>query len=69
MLKTFMERAFNHMISGCSTSGYNHRSVQFSITHEGVSMEVDLLASPYWTDPKEFYDFLRRWIPRGKRNM
>lgn len=47
---------------------YNHRSVQFEYYYEGVTLAVDLLVSPFWDSPREFYLFLRR-IPREKRNM
>ena len=37
-------------------------SVQFSFdyNHRGSPIEVDLLISPYWNDPEEFYNFLRQ---------
>ena len=48
--------------------GYNHRSVQFRFCHKGVELDVDLLASPYWDTPREFYQFLRS-LPRERRDM
>ena len=44
-------------------------SVQFSyqVSHS-LLLEVDLLVSPYWNTPQDFYDFLRH-VPRDKRWM
>ena len=38
----------------------------FDFNHRGSPIEVDLLISPYWNDPEEFYNFLRR-VPKEKR--
>ena len=65
LLKLFMDRKFQLT---CRTPGINYRLVKFPITYNGVSLDVDLLASPYWNTPREFYDFLRR-IPKEKRAM
>ena len=65
MLKVFMEEEFNLTTS---TPGYNHRSVQFDISYKNVTLPVDLLVSPYWDKPEEFYNFLRR-IPKENRDM
>ena len=65
MLKVFMEEEFNLTTK---TPGRNHRSVQFAISYKNVSLQVDLLVSPYWSNPGEFYDFLRR-IPKEKQDM
>ena len=41
-------------------------SVQFSYEiSRGISIEVDLLVSPYWEHPEEYYDFLRE-VPHGE---
>ena len=42
-------------------------SVQFSyeVSH-GLLIDVDLLVSPYWNEPQDFYDFLRQ-VPRDDR--
>ena len=65
-LKVFVEREFN--VSCTTPGGYNNRSVQFEISYDGVKLDVDLLVSPYWNTPAEFYNFLRR-IPKEKRSM
>ena len=45
----------------------DYYSVQFSYqVSRGVSIEVDLLVSPYWNDQHEFYNFLRQ-VPQGER--
>jgi hypothetical protein len=64
-LKEFIEREF-----GISSTipGYNHRSVQFACQYEGVRLEVDLLVSPYWDPPSDFYQFLRR-VPRPHHHI
>ena len=63
-LKEFIEREFRIT---ATTPGYNHRSVQFDF-YVGGKLSVDLLVSPYWNTPEEFYHFLRR-IPKENRNM
>ena len=67
MLKQFIQEEFNIT---AFTPGYNHRSVQFHCSYEGVTLEVDLLISPFWDSrsPRDFYSFLRR-IPKERRNM
>ena len=42
-------------------------SVQFSyeVSHR-LLIDVDLLVSPYWNEPQDFYDFLRQ-VPRDDR--
>ena len=65
MLKVFMEEEFKLT---AKTPGHNNRSVQFVFTYGDVSLQVDLLVSPYWNDPEEFYNFLRR-IPKEKQHM
>ena len=64
-LKEFIEREFRIT---ATTPGYNHRSVQFDCMYEGVKLSVDLLVSPYWNTPEDFYHFLRH-IPKEKRSM
>ena len=45
----------------------DYYSVQFSYQVSiGVSIEVDLLVSPYWNDQHEFYNFLRQ-VPQEER--
>ena len=42
-------------------------SVQFSYEiSRGISIEVDLLVSPYWEHPEDYYHFLRE-VPHGER--
>ena len=42
-------------------------SVQFSYEiSRGILIEVDLLVSPYWNRPEDFYKFLRE-VPHAKR--
>ena len=64
MLKVFVER---NLQPNCINPGYNHRSVQFKIC-DGVTLSVDLLVSPYWNTPRDFYNFLRQ-IPKQKQAM
>jgi hypothetical protein len=64
-LKEFIEREFGIR---STTPGYNHRSVQFACQYEGVRLEVDLLVSPYWDPPSDFYQFLRH-VPRPHHEM
>ena len=43
-------------------------SVQFSYqVCEGLSLDVDILISPYWEKPEDFYQFLKDEIPRRHR--
>ena len=65
MLKVFMKEELNLT---ARTPGRNHRSVQFAMSYKNVTLQVDLLVSPYWSNPEEFYNFLRR-IPKEKRDM
>ena len=45
----------------------DYYSVQFSYqVSRGVSIDVDLLVSPYWNNQHEFYNFLRE-VPQGER--
>ena len=55
-------------IRSVGSGGYQRRSLQFIIYPCGVKLKVDLLVSPYWTNPREFYMFLER-IPSDKREM
>lgn len=65
MLKAFMVEEFHRP---AHTPGRNHRLVRFDITNDDVTLQVDLLVSPYWNYPKDFYNFLRH-IPKEKRDM
>ena len=44
-------------------------SVQFKYeVHEGLSLDVDLLISPYWGEhPIDFFQFLKNEIPQRQR--
>ena len=64
LLKAFVEEEFNLP----STPRYNNRSVQFSIPYNGVLLAVDLLVSPYWETPRDFYQFLQG-VPKDSRSM
>ena len=66
-LKEFIQEEFNIT---ATTTGYNHRSVQFQCSYEGLILEVDLLVSPFWDImcSRDFYSFLQR-IPKEKRKM
>ena len=65
MLKVFVKEEFDPK---AETPGQNHRLVHFTFPHKIVTLPVDLLVSPYWNRPEEFYNFLRR-IPKKSRNM
>ena len=65
MLKEFMEEEFNLT---AKTPGQNHRLVHFDISYRNVTLPVDLLVSPYWNKPEEFYNFLSH-IRKEKRDM
>ena len=67
LLKVFMEEEFD-LSSNASTPGYNNRSVQFPIQYNGVVLAVDVLVSPYWDTPRDFYQFLRG-VPKDSRSM
>ena len=41
-------------------------SVQFAFNYRGMSIDVDLLVSPYWESPTAFYEFLKS-IPNEDR--
>ena len=43
-------------------------SVQFffDVNHRGSPIDVDLLISPYWNNPEEFYNFLKG-VPKEER--
>ena len=64
-LKVFIEKEFGIK---SYTPGYNTRSVQFKYLHNGVNLSVDLLVSPFWSDPREFYQFLVP-LSRERRKM
>ena len=65
MLKVFVER---NLQLTCTNPGFNQRSVQFQIRNDGVTLCVDLSVSPYWSTPRDFYNFLRQ-IPKQKQAM
>ena len=54
-LRSFVEKQLG---IPCKALGYNHRSVQFVVERNELPLEVDLLVSPYWSSPDEFYRFL-----------
>ena len=62
ILKEFIE---GELKVTATTTG---RSVQFEFRNEGLKLSVDLLVSPYWSSPEDFYHFLRR-IPKEKCSM
>jgi hypothetical protein len=64
-LKVFIEKEFGIK---SYTPGYNNRSVQFKCSYQGVNLSVDLLVSPFWSDPREFYQFLVP-LSRERRKM
>ena len=41
-------------------------STQFSLDYGGMLIEVDLLVSPYWKSPAEFYDFLKQIVKEDR---
>ena len=61
-LKTFIERVRGVTMRSQSLE----YSVQFAFNYRGMSIDVDLLVSPYWESPDEFYDFLKD-IPHEDR--
>ena len=61
-LKPFIERVRGVTMRSRSLE----YSVQFAFNYEGMSIDVDLLVSPYWESPTEFYDFLKS-IPHEDR--
>jgi hypothetical protein len=64
-LKEFIEREFGIT---SYTPGYNNRSVQFKCSYQGVNLSVDLLVSPFWSNPREFYQFLES-LSRERRDI
>ena len=56
-LKVFIDREFNLT---SHTYGSNPRLLQFEYSYQRVTLSVDLLVSPYWSNPRDFYQFLRR---------
>ena len=64
-LKEFIEKEFGIK---SYTPGYNNRSVQFKYSYQGVNLNVDLLVSPFWSDPRVFYQFLVT-LSRERREM
>ena len=46
-----------------------YRSVQFECSYQGVTLSVDLLVSPYWSNPRDFYQVLVPQSMREKRGM
>ena len=63
-LKKFIKEEFE--IESKTPGNYN-RSVQFECSCQGVNLEVDLLVSPFWSNPGDFYQFL---VPmRAGRDM
>ena len=63
LLKSFIASEPN-----VSNVSYNPWFVQFLFQYRGVRLDVDLLVSPYWDTPQDFYEFLRR-IPTEKRHL
>ena len=61
-LKSFIERVRGVTMRSRSLE----YSVQFAFNYRGMSIDVDLLVSPYWESPDEFYDFLKD-IPHEDR--
>ena len=54
-------------VKGVSVQHADFFSVNFSYeVSQGLSLEVDLLVSPYWSTPQEFYQFLRE-VPKQER--
>ena len=51
-LKQFIENEFGFE---CKIP---YRAVQFDFQHQGINLKVDLLVSPYWSNPQEFYRHL-----------
>lgn len=64
-LRSFVEKQLGIR---CKARGYNHRSVQFVVDRNGLPLEVDLLVSPYWNSPDEFYRFLGT-VQKKQRKM
>ena len=54
-LKEFIDKEFG---IESKTPGKYHRSVQFVLVNQGVRLEVDLLVSPFWSNPRDFYQVL-----------
>ena len=64
-LKIFIKQMFG--IVG-NNPGKHHRAVRFEKITEGLKLRVDLLVSPYWQTPDEFYNYLRS-IPKESHSM
>ena len=67
ILKPFVQTTFN--VVGTVRGGYNTRSLHFALYYRGVQVEVDLLVSPYWQSPDEFYNFLNINVRPEYRDM
>ena len=53
---------------GVSVRRADNFSVNFSYkVSQGLSIDVDLLVSPYWSTPQDFYQFLREDVQRKER--
>ena len=48
------------------TSESERYSVKFVFHYQGMEIDVDLLVSPYWESPENFYHFLQQ-IPKPSR--
>ena len=58
---------FIRRVKGFSVQHADLFSVSFSYeVSQGLSLEVDLLVSPYWDTPQDFYQFPRE-IPKQER--
>ena len=65
-LKAFMQKFQGVYLLNFSKNAELY-SVQFSYEiSRGISIEVDLLVSPYWEHSEDYYDFLRE-VPHGQR--
>ncbi len=62
IIQNHLEKKLPGRIQDRSTTS---RSLQFNFDRY---IEVDALVSPFWREPKMFYDFLRE-IPAAKRSM
>ena len=49
----------------CSACRFFSGSFSYEVS-QGLSLEVDLLVSPYWDTPQDFYQFPRE-IPKQER--
>ena len=68
-IKIFLENT----LVGYHFQRLRNRSLKFTYHHKGHDYDVDLLVSPYWEKPEDFYTFLKRIPPNGlwrrKREM